>query len=208
MLTGAVLVLAALSLFLYNQWEARQAAASADRILPQVIGKIEENIEKGQKSEAAGEADGHEDAEWMEPEYRDLFDPAMTEVEIEGYGYVGYLSIPTLQLELPVMSECDRSRLKISPCRFAGSTKTDNLVIAGHNYTRFFGTLSRLSPGDMVYLIDMDGMLSSYEVAEVEVLAPTDIEGMISGNYALTLFTCTYDIKNRIAVRCERIENQ
>ena len=65
----------------------------------------------------------------------DPYDPEMTVVEIDGYGYVGVLTIPTLELELPVMSEWDAARLKIAPCRYSGSTKTRDLVIAGHNYT-------------------------------------------------------------------------
>ncbi len=45
----------------------------------------------------------------------DPYDPEMTVVEIDGYGYVGVLTIPALELELPVMSEWDAARLKIAP---------------------------------------------------------------------------------------------
>lgn len=56
-------------------------------------------------------------------------DATMTVVEINGYDYVGYLSVPKLDLELPVMSDWDYDRLKTVPCRHFGSTKTDDLVI-------------------------------------------------------------------------------
>lgn len=185
MVVGAVLVLAALSLFCWNQWEAERAEKSAAKILPEVIEQIE-----------------------AVNDYPDPYSTEMTVTEIDGYGYIGYLSIPALELELPVMSEWDYPRLKIAPCRYMGATKTDDLVIAAHNYARHFGTLSQLAAGDIVYFLDMDGVLSSYEVVEVITLAPTDVEEMTSGDYGLTLFTCTYGGKSRVTVRCERADVQ
>lgn len=185
MLLGTVLLLAALSLFLGNQREAKQAADSVAELLPKVV-------------EQAGRKEN-------EP---DPFDPTMTEVIIDGYAYIGYVSIPTLGLDLPVMSEWDYTRLKLSPCRYAGSTKTDDLVLCAHNYIRHFGPIRRLSPGDEVYFTDMDGVVSCYEVAEVDVLQPTAVEEMTSGEYDLTLFTCTYGGKTRVTVRCQRVNVQ
>lgn len=189
MVLGAVLVLAALSLFLWNQRENNEAGTSAEKILPQVIEQIE--------TPGAGQ-------EVEEPSYPDPYDPTMTEVEIDGYAYVGYLSIPALELELPVMSEWDYTRLKIAPCRYAGSTKTDDLVICAHNYTRHFGPIRNLTPGDTVTFTDMDGVVWQYEVVAVDILAPTDVEDMTAGDYDLTLFTCTYGGASRVTVRCER----
>lgn len=189
MVLGAVLVLAALSLFLWNQRENNEAGTSAEKILPQVMEQIE--------TPGAGQ-------EPEEPSYPDPYDPTMTEVEIDGYAYVGYLSIPSLELELPVMSEWDYTRLKIAPCRYAGSTKTDDLVICAHNYTRHFGPIRNLTPGDTVTFTDMDGVVWQYEVVAVDILAPTDVEDMTAGGYDLTLFTCTYGGASRVTVRCER----
>lgn len=187
---GAVLVLAALSLFLLNRQEDRQAGASVEKILPQLFARIEA-LQTGETSEA--------------PAYPDPYDPAMTEVEIDGYAYIGYLSIPSLELELPVMSEWDYTRLKISPCRYAGSTKTDDLVICGHNYSRHLGPIRGLVPGDLVYFTDMDGVVWEYQVESVDTLRPTEIETMTAGTYDLTLFTCDYSTRKRVAVRCECI---
>lgn len=190
MVLGAVLVLAALSLFLWNQRKNNEAGAAAEEILHQVMEQIETPDTVQEPEE--------------ETSYPDPYDPAMTEVEIDGYAYVGYLSIPAIELELPVMSEWDYPRLKIAPCRYTGSTKTGDLVIAGHNYTRHFGPLSRLSEGDQVIFTDMDGEIWVYEVAAVEVLAPTAIEDMTASGYDLTLFTCTYGGASCVTVRCER----
>lgn len=190
MILGTALVLAALSLFLWNRQEDWQAGKAAENVLPQIIKEI-------RQPDAVSETE--------EPSWPDPYDPAMTEVEIDGYAYIGYLSIPAIELELPVMSEWDYPRLKVAPCRYTGSTKTGDLVIAGHNYTRFFGPLSRLSEGDQVIFTDMDGEIWVYEVAAMEVLAPTDIEDMTTSGYDLTLFTCTYSTTSRIAVRCDRV---
>lgn len=184
MALGALLVLAALSLYVWNQREAQQAEQAVEAVLPQL----------------------HQQLESPAPIAPDPYDPAMKEVEIDGYGYIGYLSIPALGLELPVMAEWDYARLKLSPCRYTGSTKTDDLVVMAHNYARHFGTLPQLSAGDAVFFTDMEGEVCRYEVAEVEVLQPTAIEEMTAGEYPLTLFTCTYGGKSRVTVRCERTQ--
>ena len=187
MILGTVLILAALSLFLWNRREAEQAGEAAASILPQVVEQI---------ADTAAEA----------PAPPDPFDPTMTEAEIDGYMYIGYLSIPDLGLELPVMSEWDYTRLNIAPCRYAGSTKTNDLVIAAHNYASHFGGLSGLSGGEQVIFVDMDNVVSSYTVVAVEILPPTAVEEMTNGEYDLSLYTCTYGGRSRVTVRCDRTE--
>lgn len=194
MVLGGVLVLAALSLLLRNGLEDSAAGKSVERILPQII----QQIEAPPTMPAGVEAPTHA--------YPDPYDPTMTEVEIDGYAYIGYVSIPSVGLELPIMSEWDYARLKIAPCRFSGSTKTDNLVICAHNFDRHFGPIRNLSPGDTVYFTDMDGIVWKYEVATLDVLAPTQVEDMTAGDYDLTLFTCTYGGATRVTVRCERVD--
>lgn len=194
MVLGTVLILAALSLFILNQIEARQAQASAENILPQVVQYIE-NEDGNSENQSESLTDSDSD------------DSRMTEVEIDGCNYIGYLSIPVLDLDLPVISQWDYDHLKIAPCRYAGSTKTDDLVIAAHNYTRHFGALSRLSPGDKIYFVDMDGIRSDYEVAEIDTLSSADVEEMVGSDYDLTLFTCTYGGQSRVTVRCGYVED-
>lgn len=53
------------------------------------------------------------------------------------------------------MSQWDYERLKIAPCRYEGSTKSDDLVLLAHNYGKHFGTLKNLVPGDEVFFTDM-----------------------------------------------------
>lgn len=195
MVLGAALVLTALSLFLYNQWEASGAEQSVQALLPQLQQQIQER--QGEQAES-----GTVPPEQLDPNYFE-----MTEVEIDGYAYIGYLSIPTLGLELPVMSQWDYERLKIAPCRYEGSAKSDDLVLLAHNYGKHFGTLKNLVPGNEVFFTDMDDVISRYQVVTVEILMPDAVEEMVAGEYDLTLFTCTYGGQNRVTVRCDRVKD-
>lgn len=187
---GAVLISLALLLLIYNLAESREAGGASDKVLEQV------------KEETDGSGD-------------DLFDPEtglpsdkMKTVEIDGYEYIGYLSIPVLELELPVMSEWDYPRLKIAPCRQFGSTKNDNLVIAGHNYKTHFGKLSKLKIGDMIQFTDMNDVQSYYLVDSVEVISPDSVDEVKNSEWDLVLYTCTYGGQSRVMVGGRRITEE
>lgn len=182
MLIGIVLMLAALSLLSYNHIESENAEQSSQLVLPQI-----------------------QDAAGKELPVEDVPVEEMTVTEIDGYGYIGYLNIPKLDLELPIMSQWDYDRLKIAPCRFTGSVKTDDLTIAAHNYASHFGSLKNLSVGDSVTFTDMDGIQHNYQVVRLEELAPTAVERVTSGISDLILFTCTYGGQSRVTVYCDRV---
>ena len=227
MVAGAVLIVAALLLFLYNQNLNREAGEAVEEVMPELIEAAEEAAEKeqedGQEEETAeDEAAAEEETETAAEEAEDeesVEDPEaeeaaeeeedteeeMTAVTVDSYEYIGYLTIPSLDLELSVMSSWSYPKLKISPCRYSGSIAGGNLVICAHNYSRHFGRIKNLSEGDDVYFTDMDGNTYHYEVAEVTTLAPTAIEEMTSSGYDLTLFTCTYGGKSRVTVRCSLV---
>ena len=107
-------------------------------------------------------------------------------------------------IDLPVMSEWSYPRLKIAPCRQFGSSRTDDLVIAAHNYESHFGKLTSLTAGDSVTFTDMDGIVNEYVVNKVEVLDPHSVEEVEHSGYALVLYTCTYGGKTRVTVFCDR----
>lgn len=195
-LLGSVCLLAALSLAAWNVCESEEAGAAADKIMAQLRAQTEES---GPGKDCPQETLHKAPCNGLP----DPYDDRMTEKKIGGVDYVGYLSVPSLRLELPVASEWSYSGLKRSPCRYSGSSKTDDLTIAAHSYKRHFGKIGLLNVGDEVILTDMDDVVTCYEVAAKEVLEPTAVEDMINGGYALTLFTCTYDSQNRVAVRCD-----
>ena len=62
-----------------------------------------------------------------------------------------------------------------------------------------------LLPGDEVRFIDLDGNIWNYVVSGTEVIAGYDVERMKSGDWDLTLFTCTYGGENRYTLRCTMV---
>ncbi len=196
-LTGAVLVAMALALLLYNIWEARQAEkASAD-----VMEKITDYLQEEDQTEPDN---SHFDERYYWDEEK-----TMKTVKIDGYDYIGYLSIPSLDLTLPVMAQWSYPGLKIAPGRYFGSVYDDNLVIAGHNYARHFSPIKWLEEGTKVTFTDMEEVEWNYEVMETETLAPAQVEEMTGKQtgdaWDLTLFTCNTGGQTRCAVRCRRI---
>ena len=186
---------AALLLTGYNLCDDWRASAAAEQVLEQMP------TPKQTPKSFAADSD-----EQKIPDY--ILNPAMEmpTIEIDGHDYIGTLEIQTSQLSLPVMSDWSYPKLKIAPCRYAGTAYQSGFVIAGHNYRRHFGPLSRLSAGDQVTFTDVGGNVFYYQVAEVQVLNPTAIEEMVSDDWDLSLFTCTLGGQTRLTVRCEKAE--
>ena len=134
--------------------------------------------------------------------------PEMQTVTIDGYTYIGVIRVPSMKIELSVMSEWSYHLLKRSPCRFAGSYLDDTLVIAGHSTSRHFEALRRAKVGDRVEFVDVMGNVIAYEVVLVEKLSPRELDRMVTGDWDLTLFTCNEGGGRRVAVRCNRVEAQ
>lgn len=141
------------------------------------------------------------------PDYVENPEIEMPVAQVDAYSYIGVLSIPAIEVTLPVISQCNDENLRYAPCCYAGSVYLDDLVIAGHNYRAHFGSLGALRIGDSVQFTDMEGNVFSYEVAEIETLPETAVEEMTAGEWPLTLFTCTLSLNKRIAIRCDRIYN-
>lgn len=193
-LAGTVLILSALSLLLYTWYNDARVGQEAEHLLTDVQTIIEERETT---------VPGTVSDETTPPE---PIAPELPITEIEGYGYVGYIYVPKLELELPVMSEWDYARLKIAPCRQFGSSRTNNLVIAAHNYKKHFGYLYQLEVGDRVIFTDMDGIENHYQVTTMETLNPIEVEAVQNSGHDLVLYTCTYGGKRRVVVFCDRLE--
>ena len=196
---GVLCLLAALGLAAWNvltERRAQTAAASALRVL------------EPQLAPAAPQTPGTSAAPEPEatavPDY--ILDPgrAMPVVVVDGVAYIGVLDLPTLGITLPVTGEWSYDRLKIAACRYSGSAYLDNLVVMAHNYPAFFKNLGDLSPGDAVRFTDADGNVFDYEVSDFEQLRAAQTGAMTTGDWSLTLFTCTPGGRLRLAVRCAR----
>ena len=204
MILGTALLLAALALFLGNLQEDAAAGKAAVEVIPQLVDQMQ--------AQAAEESAQPEFVipEWELPNYfrpeGEIIVPEMAELEVDGNSYIGFLSFPTLELELPVMADWDYDKLRIAPCRYEGNLYADNLVIMAHNYQSHFGRLNQLNVGDSVIFADVNGKLTEFTMVAKDILEATAIDEMTAGVYDLTLFTCTYGGTSRVTVYCDKVE--
>ena len=198
---GLILVTAAVLLLVYNLWDGHRARESEEAI-------VAEYLQENKKASESPDASDKEDKQNI-PDYLLNPDMDMPEYTLKSLGDVaciGILEIPALDLELPVISSWSYSSLRLAPCRYSGSAYKGDLVIAAHNYQSHFGGLRTLPEGSEVFFTDAVGNRFSYYVAVTEALTPWSVDDMTSGEWPLTLFTCTLDSQNRVTVRCEYSE--
>ena len=185
-IVGVLLILISLTMTFYNKYEdlnaGKQAKAALDVFKSEVI--VQNHIVESLTTEEVRE---------------------MKTVNINGDEFIGTITIPVLNLELSVMSEYSYSRLKKAPCRYYGNLFTNDLIICAHAYETFFANLIKLNQNDLIVFTDVDGNNYAYEVLEIEILKPTDVDKMVNNEFDLTLYTCTSDNMNRVTVRCNRV---
>ncbi len=179
LLIGICLLITAGIWLLYNVFEDHTAGQRSAEILSLLEISTEENVLLGENES-----------------------PVMM---VEGDAFCGRIVIEKIGIELPVYDEWTDRNLKSAPCRYKGSTATDDLILSGHNYKSHFGNLALLKKDDAVEFIDPYGTEHHYKVCDLTEVHGTDIDKMQSGNWDLTLFTCTLSGETRLAVRCQRI---
>ena len=208
---GLLMMAAALFLTVYNLWDDHRAGVEAEEVLEQLLPEIEtdpvpkEGRILSRQPETQSETQHLYENEIEYPDY--VLNPGMEMPvkSVDGRDYVGVISIPAIERELPVFSEWSYANLATAPCRYSGTAYLGNMVICAHNYSIHFGSLKNLSYGDAVTFTDVDGNVFEYQVIEIETVDPYAVEQMTVGDWDLTLFTCTLGGATRVTVRCEMI---
>lgn len=193
MTIGLLLIAAAFLLMVYNIWESKKAENMSEGILNQLKDGQDEDV-------------GSDNAD-EKPLYEIYPDMEMPVLTIDGVDYIGILTVPSLGLELPVAGNWSYPNLRRSPCRYKGSAYSNDMIIAGHNYSRHFGGLKNLAIGEEISFRDVDGHIFQYQVDDIETIPGTAVEDMDAGEWDMTLFTCTYGGKSRVTIRCRKLEN-
>ncbi len=199
---GTALLLSALFLVIHNVLEDRNSGEQAVKILNELKDEIQEYTEPVTTMPIAENYD-------LFAEYEEPTAPEMETVEIDGNVYIGYISIPAIDIELPVLQNWSYPNLKIAPCRYVGNIYENDLIICAHNYTTHFGKIGNLHTDDEIILTDVSGKEWHYSVVNIEQLPGTAVEDIKFGNaddWDLTLFTCTLGGQSRVTVRAVRIE--
>ncbi|WP_214764684.1 class A sortase [Exiguobacterium sp. s141] len=119
---------------------------------------------------------------------------------------LGLISIPDVNLELPILYGLDNENLAVGagtmdPSQHMG---TGNYALAGHytqSPTALFGPLHTLDIGMSIYVTDMKHTFQ-YEVTSLETVPPTQVDVLEpTTEPTITLVTCTFDATERLIVK-------
>lgn len=119
---------------------------------------------------------------------------------------LGLISIPDVNLELPILYGLDNENLAVGagtmdPSQHMG---TGNYALAGHytqSPTALFGPLHTLDIGMSIYVTDTKHTFQ-YEVTSLETVPPTQVDVLEpTTEPTITLVTCTFDATERLIVK-------
>lgn len=214
-----IILLVGLSVMLYptvsDWWNSRvqsQAIANYDSAVEQIDDKhYDEIMNKAHEynSEIAKINSPFSNPDAV-PGYEDI-------LNISGTGIMGYITIPVINVQLPIYHGTSEEVLNVAAGHLQGSSlpvggDTTHSVISAHRglpSARLFSDLDRLNVGDTFTITILDEILT-YEIEEINIVLPTEISKLAisSGNDYVTLMTCTpYGINShRLLVRAHRIE--
>lgn len=142
----------------------------------------------------------------------------MSELNADGAGSMGYITIPKVDIMLPVYHGTEEKVLQSAIGHIEGSSlpvggEGTHCVLSGHRglpSARLFTDLDKLKEGDTFTLTIMNEMLT-YQIDQVRIVDPTDYSllQLEEGADYCTLLTCTpYGINTeRLLVRGKRIAN-
>lgn len=200
MILSLLSLILGLMLLINNATEDIQAKNSSESIISDLKAEMEKKIidQKDNFTE-----------ELLLDDLKELEDVVfeMPEIEIDNIKCIGVLDIPSVNCNLPIAKEWNYDILKKMPGIYYGNYY-NKLIIAGHNYkTGQFGVLKNVKIGDSVFITTVDNDIIEYKVETIEILNDTDVEKMINTEYDLTLFTCTYNGKKRLTIRCNKTNN-
>lgn len=168
-----------------------------------------------------------EDAQEYNKQLRFLDFPLMYHEEVPGYndylnvtgnGIMGYISIPKIDVQLPIYHGTSAGVLQIAVGHVEGTSlptggESTHTVLSAHRglpSARLFTDLDRMEVGDTFTLTIVDRLLT-YQVDQILVVLPHEVEPLyvVEGEDYCTLVTCTpYGVNShRMLVRGTRIEN-
>ena len=122
---------------------------------------------------------------------------------------IGIIEIEAIDIRLPIVEGTSSKDIAYAIGHMSETApigEMGNCVLAGHNGSRngvFFTNLNQLVLGDKVKLIDRNGEVHLYEVADMFIIGPYDNEVKAHGEEEiLTLLTCAGNGTKRYIVRC------
>lgn len=147
----------------------------------------------------------------------DQIDDYEAALNVRNNGMMGYITIPDIEVELPIYHGTSESVLSKAAGHLEGSSlpvggENTHCVISAHRglpSAKLFTNLDQVEVGDSFSMKILDRTLA-YEVFEISVVKPDEIEklGIEAGKDLCTLVTCTpYGINShRLLVHGKRTE--
>ncbi len=138
-------------------------------------------------------------------------------LDVAGNGVMGYISIPQINVELPIYHGTSEGVLNVAVGHLQGSTlpvggEGTHAVISAHRglpSAKLFSDLDELVVGD-TFTITVLKEVYTYEVEEINIVEPDQMEKLlcVDGEDLVTLMTCTpYGVNtHRLLVRAHRID--
>jgi len=141
-----------------------------------------------------------------------------TVLNVGGTGIMGYIDIPTINVDLPLYHGTSENVLQVAIGHLNWTSiptggESTHCVVSGHRglpSARLFTDLDKLVVGDYFMLHVLDETMT-YEVDQIRIVTPSEAEELLiqEGKDLCTLVTCTpYGINShRMLVRGHRVEN-
>lgn len=138
-------------------------------------------------------------------------------LDITGTGIMGYVTIPKIQVQLPIYHGTSLDVLNVAVGHLQGSSlpvggASTHSVISAHRglpSAKLFSDLDELDKGDEFTITVLDEIYT-YEVEKILIVKPDEVENLaiIPDKDYVTLMTCTpYGINShRLLVRAHRVE--
>jgi sortase A len=140
-------------------------------------------------------------------------------LDVTGTGVMGYLTIPKINVNLPIYHGTEESVLQVGIGHLSGTSlpvggKGTHCVLSGHRglpSSRLLTDLSKMEIGD-TFTLEVLGRTLTYQVVEILTVDPSDTESLYPDpeEDLCTLVTCTpYGINShRLLVRGSRVETE
>lgn len=138
-------------------------------------------------------------------------------LDVSGSGVMGYISIPNINVELPIYHGTSEGVLQIASGHIQGTSLpvgglNTHAVISGHRglpSAKLFSDLDQMVEGD-TFTINVLNEVYTYEVEKILIILPSQTEelAIVPDSDYVTLMTCTpYGINtHRLLIRAHRIE--
>ncbi len=138
-------------------------------------------------------------------------------LDVSGSGIMGYVTIPTIQVEIPIYHGTSDEVLNIAAGHLQGTAfpiggANTHAVISAHRglpTSKLFTDLDKLVVGD-TFTVTILNNIYTYEIEEILIVLPHEVDKLAvipNGDY-VTLMTCTpYGVNtHRLLLRSHRIE--